>query len=955
MEQPLSSRPRVSSSDSSVSSASTTSLVFDRIQERLMPLPKEKFLPAELQLYDEDPLKESVDDLETGPFLGGDSHGTGSQPGQPERKQRFSKPQGMAASLRRIIFIVSGVLIAGWVIALFVYLGARAQRTAAADGPHDPAATASFRKGGGKPVTLDEVLEGYWSATSHGISWIAGPDGEDGLLLVQGAQGKDHLVVEDVRDTELTKKKRDDEDDGNASIYASKTLMKSPVFSYNGKTMTPSQVWPSADHKKVLIATDKEKNWRHSFYALYWILDVETQEVEPLDPANTEERVQLATWSPTSDAIVFTRDNNMHLRHVNGDASDSVVPITTDGGENFFYGIPDWVYEEEVFGGNSATWWSSDGKYIAFLRTNETLVEEFPVTYFLSRPSGTNPEPALEAYPETREIKYPKAGSPNPFVDLQFFDIARGDVFSVSIEGDFPSEDKLMTEVIWAGEKILVKESNRVSDVLRVVLIDVPAREGKTVREMDVKDIDGGWFEISQQTKYIPADASNGRPDAGYIDEVIYENNVHLGYFSPLNNDTPKMLTAGDWEVVDGLASVDLTSNLVYFVSTQKSPIERHVYSVQLNGTADSSKNPIPLTNATEEAYYGISLSSFSGYALLSYNGPSIPHQKIISTPSNPLSTSYARTIEENTDLASKAKSHDLPLLKYGQMNVTDADGKIYSLNYMERRPPHFDESRKYPVLFQQYSGPGSQSVNKRFKVDFQSYVASSLGYLVVTVDGRGTGFMGRDHRVCVRKHLGSLEAEDQVNAAKYFSQKSYVDEERLAIWGWSFGGFNTLKTLEKDAGQHFKFGMAVAPVTDWRFYDSIYTERYMLTPQDNPDGYDGTAVSNASALGKNERFLVMHGASDDNVHFQNTLALLDKLDLAGVENYDVHVFPDSDHGISFHGAYRIINDKLSNWLVNAFNGEWAKVNNAEPISELDDGVAADSKEKRREEAWAWA
>ena len=205
------------------------------------------------------------------------------------------------------------------------------------------------------------------------------------------------------------------------------------------------------------------------------------------------------------------------------------------------------------------------------------------------------------------------------------------------------------------------------------------------------------------------------------------------------------------------------------------------------------------------------------------------------------------------------------------------------------------------------YNGPGSQMVNKAFNVDFQSYIASSLGYIVVTVDGRGTGFTGRKSRVIVRGHIGHYESHDQIEAAKMWAKKKYVDEDRMAIWGWSYGGFMTLKTLEQDAGRTFKYGMAVAPVTDWRFYDSIYTERYMHTPQHNPYGYDNSSVSDVDALSKNVRFLIMHGVADDNVHVQNTLTLLDKFDLAGIENYDVHVFPDSDHSIYFHNANRIV------------------------------------------------
>ncbi|RKU46112.1 hypothetical protein DL546_006514 [Coniochaeta pulveracea] len=609
-------------------------------------------------------------------------------------------------------------------------------------------------------------------------------------------------------------------------------------------------------------------------------------------------------------------DNDIYLRRV---GYSTAKRITTDGGAEVFNGVPDWVYEEEVLAGAGATWWSQDGNFFAFFRTNETGVPEYPVQYFVSRPSGDKPKNGEESYPEVRQIKYPKAGAHNPVVELKFYDVIKGDVFEVDISGGFADDDRLITEVIWAGKNVLIKETNRVADNLRVVLVDVTSRTGKTVRTQDIKALDGGWFEITHKTTYVPADGQKGRPADGYIDTIVHDDGDHLAYFTPLDNPNPVMLTSGKWEVEDAPSAIDLERNLVYFVATKESSIQRHVYSVKLDG-----RNMAPLTDTTVEGYYDVSFSSGAGYALLSYRGPKIPWQKVISTPSNPIK--YEHTIETNDDLAESAKKHELPIKIYGTINVDGVD-----LNYVERRPPHFDPKKKYPVLFHQYSGPVSQQVTKKFAVDFQSYVAANLGYLVVTVDGRGTGFIGRKNRVLIRGDLGHWESHDQIAAAKIWAAKSYVDKSRLAIWGWSFGGFNTLKTLEQDAGQTFSYGMAVAPVTDWRFYDSIYTERYMLTPQTNKAGYDSSAVNNVTALSQNVRFLLMHGVADDNVHMQNSLTLLDKLDLAQVENYDVHVFPDSDHGIYFHNANRIVYDKLSNWLVNAFNGEWLRVVDAKP------------------------
>ncbi|KAI5300729.1 hypothetical protein KEM55_005441 [Ascosphaera atra] len=330
------------------------------------------------------------------------------------------------------------------------------------------------------------------------------------------------------------------------------------------------------------------------------------------------------------------------------------------------------------------------------------------------------------------------------------------------------------------------------------------------------------------------------------------------------------------------------------------------------------------LTNSTEDGYYDVSFSHNAAYALLHYQGPSIPWQKVISTPSN--KQAFEDVIEENKDLAKKIEDYALPDITYHRVEVEG-----YQLPVKEYRPKDFDPKKKYPVLFNPYAGPNSQSVDQKFSVNFHSYVAATLGYIVVTVDGRGTGFIGRKARCIIRGQLGKYETHDQIAVAKMYAAKPYIDEKRVAIWGWSYGGYMTLKTLEQDAGETFSYGMAVAPVTDFSFYDSVYTERYMRTPQHNPEGYKNTAITNATALSKSVRFLVMHGTGDDNVHVQNTLTLLDKLDLAGVDNYDVHVFPDSDHSIYFHNANRMVYGRLNDWLINAFNGEWLNTTHPQP------------------------
>ena len=697
---------------------------------------------------------------------------------------------------RRIVWALGGLCLGGWLLALVLFLSRRNYQPASSV-PYDPAATESH--GSGKAVTLDEYLNGEWRPKHQQIQWIAGANGEDGLLLEISKPGQDYLTVEDVRSRKE-----------NAKHLPRQTLMKNNEFNVAGNTVTTNKVWPRRDLRKVLVMSDEQKNWRHSYTGLYWILDVETQQAEPLDPAKPNQRIQLASWSPQGDAIVFTRDNNMFLRQL---GSDDVEQITTDGGPELFYGVPDWVYEEEVFGGHSATWWSESGKFIAFLRTNETAVPEYPIQYFVSRPSGIEPPVGEESYPEVRQIKYPKAGSPNPIVDIQFYDISKRDVFTVKTDSDFPDDDRLITEVVWCGDEVLVKNTNRESDILKVALLNVDERTGKVVRTDDVNKLDGGWFEVTEKTTYIPKNVDRRRLEDGYIDTVIREGFDHLAYFTPLNNTEPLMLTSGEWEVVNAPSAVDLNSNLVYFLATKDGSTQRYAYSVNLDGTALQH-----YTEHREDGYYDVSFSTSVGFCLINYEGPDIPWQEVRSTPGFE-GHYYSHRFESNAALAKLASTHELPIKIFSTVNI---DG--FDLNVVERRPPHFDENKKYPVLFELYGGPGSQSVDRRFSVDFQSYAASNLGYIVVTLDGRGTGFLGRKARTVIRGHIGYFEGMDQITAAKMWARKDYVDPERIAIWGWSYGGFMALKTLELDGGETFRYGMAVAPVTDWRFYGNSYS-----------------------------------------------------------------------------------------------------------------------------------
>ncbi|KAG7884610.1 hypothetical protein KL938_001737 [Ogataea parapolymorpha] len=671
-------------------------------------------------------------------------------------------------------------------------------------------------------------------------------------------------------------------------------LFSGTVVDYKDSTFKIEDIVFSDNLKHALVICDKVRNWRHSFFATYFVLEVDSKRISPL--YNGTSLVSLAKWSPDSSSIAFIVDNNVYVKNL---ASNEVRQVTFEGGTEIFYGKPDWVYEEEVFEGDTAMWWSPNSEYLTILRFNDTLVPTFPIPYFVQHKD--------DVYPELRELKYPKAGYPNPRVDFVVYDNKNNKLASLDPsdafynDKDVSNDERLITEVKWVGDSnFLLKITNRESDILKIFIVDASAMESRLKRS-DYGSNANSWFEISHNLLYVPK--SDSRPHDGYIDIVDVDGYDHLAYFSPPDTENPLILTSGEWEVVDGAAAFDAVLNKVYFISTEKSSVERHLYSIDLDGS-----NKTSITDVSQEAWYSVSFSAGSRFLLLNYNGPDIPHQELLD-----LHLNTRETLTSNDKLAETLQKYALPEDRYGEIDV----GAGKPLNFHETLPVNFDASKKYPLLFFVYGGPGSQLVQKQYALAasvFSSVVAAQLDAVVVTVDGRGTGFKGKAFRNIVRDKLGHYEVIDQIAAAKHWTAKPYIEEQRAAIWGWSYGGYMTLKTLEADQGRTFKYGMSVAPVTNWLLYDSIYTERYMHTPQQNA-GYYNSSVHEVANFASVERFLLMHGTGDDNVHFQNSLKFLDMLDLQGLENYDVHVFPDSDHSIRYHNANTIVYDKLLAWL----------------------------------------
>jgi dipeptidyl-peptidase-4 len=648
--------------------------------------------------------------------------------------------------------------------------------------------------------------------------------------------------------------------------------------------------WIHPNLSSVLWATNYTKQYRHSYFANYFIQDVQSMNLRPLALDQSGD-IQYAEWSPTGDAIAFVRGNDVFVW-----TNASTSQITNDGGPDLFNGVPDWIYEEEILGDRFALWFSPDGAYLAFLRFNETGVPTFTVPYYMDN------EEIAPPYPRELELRYPKVSQTNPTVELNLLELRTGERTPVPIDA-FDAKELIIGEVAWLTEKhdvVAVKAFNRVQDRQKVVAVDVASLRTKTINERDGTD---GWLDNLLSMAYIGRIGES--KEEYYIDISDQSGWAHLWLF-PIAGGEPIALTKGEWEVT-GILSIDKSRQLVYFLSTKHHSTERHLYSVSWK-----TMEITPLVDDTVPAVWSASFSSQGGYYILSYRGPDVPYQDLYAINS----TAPLRTITSNAAVLDALKQYTLPNITYFELALPSGE----TLNVMQRLPVKFSPKKKYPVLFTPYGGPGAQEVSKAWQsLDFKAYIASDpeLEYITWTVDNRGTGYKGRAFRCQVTSRLGELEAADQVFAAQQAAKLPYVDANHIAIWGWSYGGYLTGKVIETDSGA-FSLGVQTAPVSDWRFYDSMYTERYMKTLESNAAGYNASAIRKVAGY-KNVRggVLIQHGTGDDNVHFQNAAALVDTLVGAGVtpEKLQVQWFTDSDHGIRYHGGsvflYRQLSKKL--------------------------------------------
>ena len=623
----------------------------------------------------------------------------------------------------------------------------------------------------------------------------------------------------------------------------------------------------SSDEKSILIANNTSPIFRHSFTADYFLYNVDTKKLSKI---LTE--VQEPTFSPDGKKIAFAQQNNLYVYEV---ASQKKNQITTDGKKNaIINGITDWVYEEE-FAFVRAFDWSADSKNVAFIRFDESEVPEFSMSVF-----------EKNLYPKIETFKYPKAGEKNAVVSLHIYNVDSNLKKDINL-GNY--NDFYIARMKWTNDAnvLCAQVLNRHQDNLDLIFVDANYGTSKVI----LNEKDNAYVDVTDNLTFLK--------DNSFIWTSEKDGFNHI-YLYDKTGKLKNQVTKGNWEVTS-YYGFDEKTKTVFYQSVENGSINRDVYRIGLDG-----KNKVRLSSKT-----GTNAATFSPnfeFFINSYSSATTP---TTFTLNNSKDGKQVQSIVENDALSDKLKKYNLPAKEFFVLKTEKGN----ELNAWIIKPKDFDASKKYPVFMYQYSGPGSQQVNNEWNSadDYWFYMLSQNGYVIACVDGRGTGFKGANFKKCTQKNLGKLEVEDQIDAAKVIGNYSFVDKTRIGIFGWSYGGFMSSNCLLK-GNDVFKMAIAVAPVTNWRFYDSIYTERYLQTPQENAGGYDENSPINFVDKLKG-KFLLIHGSGDDNVHVQNSMQMMEALIQAN-KQFDSQIYPDNNHGI-YGGMTRIqLYNKMTNFIM---------------------------------------
>ena len=623
----------------------------------------------------------------------------------------------------------------------------------------------------------------------------------------------------------------------------------------------------SASEKMILLACNTNQIFRHSFTADYYLYDIAAKKLKKL----FDFQVQEPTFSPDGTKIAYAKENNLYVYDL---VAATSTPITTDGQKNsIINGITDWVYEEE-FAFVKAFDWSADSKKVAYIRFDESQVPEFSMSMF-----------GKDLYPSMQTFKYPKAGEKNAIVSLHVYDVIANAVKNINL-GNY--NDFYIARMKWTNDANILSAQvlNRHQDNLDLVFIDGNSGAAKVV----LNEKDKAYVDVTDNLTFLK--------DNSFIWTSEKDGFNHI-YLYDKNGKLKNQVTTGKWEVTN-YYGLDEKTKTVFYQSVENGSINRDVYRIGLDG-----KNKVRLSNAV-----GTNAATFSPNFQYYINTFSSAAQPTTYTLNEAKAGKQVQVIESNETLATKLKNYNLPAKEFFVLKTDKGN----ELNAWIIKPKDFDPSKKYPVFMYQYSGPGSQQVNNEWNStdDYWFMMLSQQGYIVACVDGRGTGFKGADFKKVTQLQLGKYEVEDQIDAAKVIGNYPFVDKTRIGIFGWSYGGFMSSNCIMK-GNDVFKMAIAVAPVTNWRFYDSVYTERYMQTPQENASGYDTNSPINHVDKLKG-KFLLIHGSGDDNVHVQNSMQMMEAL-IQGNKQFDSQIYPDNNHGI-YGGKTRIqLYTKMTNFI----------------------------------------
>ncbi|TAE04069.1 MAG: S9 family peptidase [Bacteroidetes bacterium] len=632
-----------------------------------------------------------------------------------------------------------------------------------------------------------------------------------------------------------------------AKIVDGATL--NPKIEFDSYTISP-------DEQKILLTTETEAIYRRSFRANYFIYDVPTKQLTELSKRGKQ---SYATLSPDGKKVAFCRENNLFVTDL---ASKTEMQITTNGNfSQVINGSTDWVYEEE-FGFAQAFYWSPDGKKIAFYSFDESRVKEYNMQMWNEK----------DLYPYDYRFKYPKAGENNSLLTISVYDLPSAKTIKMDIGTE---TDIYIPKINWTYDSNLlsIRRMNRLQNTLEIL----HANSNTGASTVIYKEVSDSYVDIqyAEDMKYL-------KDGKSFIFSSEKDGFKHL-YLSSMDGKEIRQLTKGNYEV--SLLGIDenLKKPIIYYTSTEVSPMEKHFYSIDFEG-----KNKSKLS--TEKGTNDVNMSAdFKYYVLYHSNSEKPLSVSLFQTKDN----KKIKVLEENQALNTAAKDFNLAKKEIFSFKTSDNQ----ELHGFMLKPKNFDPNKKYPVLMYVYGGPSSQEVSDSWggrHFYYHQYLTEN-GYIVACVDNRGTDAKGANFKKSTYANLGKYETQDQIEAAKYLGNMAFVDKSRIGIWGWSYGGYMSSLCILL-GNEVFKTAVAVAPVTNWRFYDNIYTERFLKRPQDNPQGYDDfSPVTHASKLKGN--FLLIHGTGDDNVHFQNAVILQNALIKEG-KQFQSFYYPNRNHGI---------------------------------------------------------